>query len=78
MHAKLPIPKRTDSIYLADFELTDGPDNPDEIRKLEKEMGFNYQQVIEEAIFAITLCRIDIATAIIKLSEYSSRPAKCH
>jgi hypothetical protein len=26
----------------------------------------------------MTLCRIDIAPAIIKLSQYSTQPAKCH
>jgi hypothetical protein len=41
-------------------------------------MGFNYRQVIGEAIFAMTLCRLDIAPAIIKLSQYSTNPAECH
>jgi hypothetical protein len=79
-HAKLPIPMRTDSTYyLAELELTDSPDDPDKLRNLEKEIGFNYRQVIGEAIFAMTLFRTNIATAIIKLySQYSSHPAKCH
>jgi hypothetical protein len=55
-HAKLPIPMCTDSTYLAELELTDCPNDPDEICELEKEMGFNYRQVIGEAIFAMTLC----------------------
>jgi hypothetical protein len=40
-------------------------------------MGFNYRQVIGETIFAMTLCQLDIAPAIIKLSQYSTNPAQC-
>ena len=69
---------RTDSTFQATLELTDGPDDPHEQSALEQQMGFNYRQVIGEAIFTMTLCRIDIAPAIIKLSQYSSNPAKCH
>ena len=76
--AKLPLPMRTDSKYLAELELSYGPEDPKEQQELEKQMGFNYRQVIGEAIFAMMLCRIDIATAVIKLSQYSSQPAKCH
>jgi hypothetical protein len=69
---------RTDISYLATLELTEGPEDPAEQRELEQQMGFNYRQVIGEAIFAMTLCRLDIAPAIIKLSQYSTNPAKCH
>ena len=41
-------------------------------------MGFNYQQVIGELIFAMTLCRLDISYAVILLSQHSAHPAKCH
>jgi hypothetical protein len=77
-HANKPIPMRNDSTYLASLELTDGTDDIKEQQELEKQMGFKYRQVIGEAIFAMTLCRIDIAPAVIKLSQYSSQPAKCH
>jgi hypothetical protein len=77
-HANKPIPMRNDSTYLAELELTEGPSDPADQRALEQQMGFNYRQVIGEAIFAMTLCRLDIAPAIIKLSQYSSNPAKCH
>jgi hypothetical protein len=69
---------RNNSSYLATLELTEGPDDPAEQHALEKQMGFNYRQVIGEAIFAMTLCRLDIAPAVIKLSQYSTNPAKCH
>ena len=63
---------------MKDLELTTGPTDPKEQNALEKEMGFNYHQVIGECIFAMTLCRVDIALAIIKLSQYSANPARCH
>jgi hypothetical protein len=55
-HLNKPIPMRNDSSYLATLELTKGPEDPAEQRALEKQMGFNYRQVIGEAIFAMTLC----------------------
>lgn len=77
-YANKPIPMRNDSSYLATLELTEGPIDLKEQKALEHLMGFKYRQVIGEAIFAMTLCRIDIAPAIIKLSQYSTQPAKCH
>jgi hypothetical protein len=77
-HSTKPIPMRNDSTYLAELELTEGPEDLTEQQALERQMGFNYRQVIGEAIFAMTLCRLDIAPAIIKLSQYLSNPAKCH
>jgi hypothetical protein len=41
-------------------------------------MGFSYRQAIGELIFAMTICRLDISPAVIKLSQYSEAPAKCH
>lgn len=73
-----PIPMRNESTYLATLELTEGPDDPKTQKALEHQMGFNYRQLIGELIFAMTLCHLDIAPAIIKLSQYSMRPAKCH
>ena len=73
-----PLPMRTDASYMKDLELSTGPTDPHEQKALEKAMGFNYRQVIGECIFAMTLCRVDIAPAIIKLSQYSTNPAKCH
>jgi hypothetical protein len=64
--------------YLATLELTDRPTDLKEHTELEKQMGFKYCQVIGEAIFAMTLCQIDIAPAKVMLSQYSTQPAKCH
>ena len=41
-------------------------------------MGFNYRQAIGELIYAYTICRIDIAIAVITLSQFSHHPAKIH
>jgi hypothetical protein len=69
---------RNNSSYLAELELTEGLEDPKAQRELEQRMGFNYWQVIGEAIFAMAPCHLDIAPSIIKLSQYSSNPAKCH
>jgi hypothetical protein len=58
---------------MAALELTEGPTDDKLKKALEQEMVFSYRQVIGEAIFAMTICRIDISPAIIKLSQYSSR-----
>jgi hypothetical protein len=76
--ANIPIPMRSDSKHMAELELTHGPTDLRTQKALEREMGFKYRQVIGEAIFAMTLCRIDITNAIIKLSQYNENPAKCH
>ncbi len=41
-------------------------------------MGFSYRQAIGELIFAMTICRLDISPAVIKLSQYLEAPTKCH
>jgi Reverse transcriptase (RNA-dependent DNA polymerase) len=63
-HANKPIPMRNKSSFLATLELTEGPTELKEQKELEKQMGFKYCQDIGEAIFAMTLCPIDIAPAI--------------
>jgi hypothetical protein len=50
----------------------------DEIKSLEKEMGFGYRQAIGELIYAMVTCRADISHATIKLSQYSTRPTRIH
>ena len=73
-----PLPMHTNSSCMKDLELTTGPTDPNEQQALEKGIGFNYCQVRGECIFAMTCCRVDIAPAIIKLSQYSANPARCH
>ena len=69
---------RTETAFMAALETTEGPTDEHARKALETEMGFSYRQAIGEAIFAMTICRMDISPAIIKLSQYSEKPAKCH
>jgi hypothetical protein len=41
-------------------------------------MGFSYRQAIGELMFALTICRPDIAVPVIKPSQCASRPAVEH
>ena len=41
-------------------------------------MGFSYKQGIGELIYALVTCRPDISFALIKLSQYSMKPARLH
>jgi hypothetical protein len=68
--ANLPLPMRNDSTYQAGLELSYGPDDVKEERELKIQMGFSYRQAIGEHIFAMTICRLDISPAVIKLSQY--------
>jgi hypothetical protein len=76
--ADRPIPMRNDAAYQATLELATAPETEKEQRELEKAMGFSYRQAIGELIFALTICRPDIAVPVIKLSQYASRPAVEH
>jgi hypothetical protein len=76
--ADRPVPMRNDAAYQATLELATAPETEKEQRELEKAMGFSYRQAIGELIFALTICRPDIAVPVIKLSQYSSRPAPEH
>jgi hypothetical protein len=79
MTANLPLPMRNDSVYQANMELSYGPDDIKEQQELERQMGSSYRQAIGELIFEMTICRLDILPAVIKLlSQYSHTPAKCH
>ena len=76
--ANQPIPMRNDAAYQASLELVKAPEPEKEQRELEKSMGFSYRQAIGDLIFALTICRPDIAVPVIKLSQYALRPAPEH
>jgi hypothetical protein len=76
--ANLPIPMHNSSTYQANLELFYGPKDVKEQQELETQMEFSYRQAIGELIFAMTICRLDISPAVIKLSQYSEAPTKCH
>ena len=67
----------TDSTYQRSLENQDTPTDA-EINNLENEMGFGYRQAIGELIYALVTCRPDISYAVIKLSQYSTRPTRLH
>ena len=71
-------PFQADSQHQVEIQLAEGPKDPKEALKLQKKMGFNYQQAIGELIYAYTICHIDIAIAVITLSQFSHQPAAIH
>ena len=76
--ADCPIPMRNDSAYQASVELAKAPETEKEQIELEEALGFSYCQAIEDLVFALIICRPDIAVPVIKLSQYASRPAPEH
>jgi hypothetical protein len=67
-----------ESKYQAKIQTEKGPTDPIKAKRLEQKMGLNYRQCIGELIYALTICRIDISTAIITLSQHSHQPAEIH
>ena len=72
-----PLPMISDNAYQHRLETQDIPTEK-EINDLEKKMGFGYRQAIGELIYALVTCRPDISYAVIKLSQYSTRPTEIH
>ena len=73
-----PVPMRDYNKFLDAINNDKGPEDLTERRQLEKRMGFNYRQAIGELIYALTICQIDISTAIILLSQHNLHPAEIH
>ena len=48
------------------------------LKEVEKQFGFTYRQGIGELLYAMIACRPDISFPLIKLSQYSTRPALIH
>jgi hypothetical protein len=76
--ADRPIPMGNDAACQASLELAKAPETEKEQREQEKAMGFSYRQAISELIFALAMCRPDIAVPVVKLSQCASRPAVEH
>ena len=64
--------------YLTELENATGLTEAITKAVLQKEMGFSYRQTIGEVLFVAITCRPDIVYAIIKLSKYSTKPARIH
>ena len=71
------IPMHNDKDYNQDIEIA-SPIEPNELPAIEKEFGFTYKQAIGELIYALVTCRPDISYPLIKLSQYSTKPARIH
>jgi len=69
-------PMNHDKRHLSELEMAVGPTEALPKENLQKEMDFSYRQAIGEVLFAAITCRPDILYAIIKLSQYSKKPAK--
>jgi hypothetical protein len=60
-------------------QLEDSPAlSPEERKLVEKEFGFGYRNAVGEIIYAMVTCRPDISFSVIKLSQYSAKPARIH
>ena len=68
----------SDTSYIRQLEEAVPPATEEEQRKLQLSMGINYRQAIGELIYAMISCRPDISFPLIKLSQYSNKPAKIH
>ena len=79
--ANKEIPMKCYNKYVNEIQENEGPDmelDSVNARRLEKEMNFNYRQLLGELIYAYTICRLDIAPSLILLSQHGKAPAKTH
>ena len=72
-----PLPMESTSSYLHQLEQAT-PLTATEKTAIENKYGFTYRQGVGEIIYAMITCRPDISFGIIKLSQYSTRPAEIH
>ena len=73
-----PIPKKSENAYSRKLEQATVPTTTSESFALQRTMKFNYRQAIGELIYAMVTCRPDISFPLIKLSQYSTNPAREH
>ena len=76
MHT-LPLPMDPSNKYQHALETAE-PLSVEDKQQLEKEVGFTYRQAVGEIIYAMVTCRPDVSFAIIKLSQYATKPAAIH
>jgi hypothetical protein len=75
--ATYPLPMDPSKHHMKALEQSE-PLTMDERLQAEKDFGFGYRNAIGEIIYAMITCRADIAFAIIKLSQYSTKPSLVH
>ena len=74
---QFPLPINPDPKYHHQLEMAE-PLTEEEKQTVESEMGFKYRQAVGKLIYAMVTCRPDISFAIIKLSQYTTHPARIH
>lgn len=74
----IPIPMHETPEHLRKLQDNKGPTDPKEKKEIEATHKFSYRQAIGELIFAMTTCRVDIASAVTILSQYSEAPDHVH
>ena len=72
-----PLPMNPDTKYQHKLENAEPLTMTDKLQ-LEKKLKFTYRQAVGEIIYAMITCRPDVSYAIIKLSQYSNKPAAIH
>lgn len=72
-----PTPMIATPQFRKQLETTE-PASEEQLKILERKYGFSYRKGIGELIYAMVTCRPNISYPIIKLSQYSVRPAEIH
>ena len=73
-----PIPIKSEATYSRTLEQAKPPTLDKDKFALQREMKFNYRQAIGELIYCMVTTRPDISFPLIKLSQYSTNPAREH
>ena len=73
-----PIPMKAEATYIHSLEKAVPPTTEYARKLLQSQMKLNYRQAIGELIYAMVTCRPDISLPLIKLSQYSTNPAREH
>ena len=65
--------------YVKELDDHTGPlEGTTEHRQLEQRIGFGYRKILGALLYAYVTTRLDIGTAIVQLSRYSTAPAEIH
>lgn len=74
----LPILMNSELKYLTALDRAVAPTDASEIAALEKAMNVNYRQIMEEMIWAMVTCQLDVSFPMVKMSQYNAAPAREH
>lgn len=74
----MPTPISSDLPYLCTLDMAVAPETEKEIAALAESMGVNYRQLMEETIWEMVMCRLDVSFLTVKMMQYNAPPAKEH